>query len=175
MTPRPAPSHRRRFRVLGAAWLLAGALSAQALEAPTGKVVLTISGAPGQINDNGTASFDLAQLQTLPQHSFVTRAPWYPQPRKFSGVLVADLLAAAGAPTTGTVRASALNDYRVEMPAAELVRHGALVAHLLDDQPMAVREKGPLVIIFPFDDRPELRSAVHYSRAIWQLRSLELR
>ncbi len=40
---------------------------------------------------------------------------------------------------------------------------------------MSVREKGPLVIIYPFDDKPELRDAVHYSRAIWQLRSLELK
>jgi hypothetical protein len=40
---------------------------------------------------------------------------------------------------------------------------------------MPVREKGPLVIIFPFSDRPELRNAVQYSRAVWQLRSLELR
>ena len=175
MTPRLAPLHRRRLGALGAAWLLTGALPARALEAPAGKVVLTISGALGRTNDNGAASFDLALLQTLPQHSFTTRTPWYPQPRKFSGVLVAELLAAVGAASTGTVRALALNDYRVEMPAAELVRHGALVAHLLDDQPMTVREKGPLVIIFPFDDRPELRSAVHYSRAIWQLRSLELR
>jgi hypothetical protein len=38
-----------------------------------------------------------------------------------------------------------------------------------------VREKGPLVIIYPFDDQPELRSALRYSRAIWQLRSIEIR
>ena len=40
---------------------------------------------------------------------------------------------------------------------------------------MAVRDKGPLVIVYPFDDRPELRTALYYGRAIWQLRSLELR
>jgi hypothetical protein len=50
-----------------------------------------------------------------------------------------------------------------------------MVAYLLDDQPMPVREKGPLVIIFPFSDRPELRTAVHYSRAVWQLKGFELR
>ncbi|MDE2093839.1 MAG: hypothetical protein KGI87_08320 [Burkholderiales bacterium] len=73
------------------------------------------------------------------------------------------------------VRAVALNDYRVDIPIDDFARHGALLAYLLDDQPMAVRDKGPLVIIYPFDDRPELRTALHYSRAIWQLRSLELR
>lgn len=152
-----------------------GALPARALDAPTGKVLLTVRGPIAHANDGAAASFDLAMLQKLPQRSFSTRTPWYPQPRKFSGVLLRDLLAGVGAPPGATIKAVALNDYRVDIPSDDAVRHGALLAYLLDGQPMAVRDKGPLVIIYPFDDEPELRTAVHYSRAIWQLRSLELR
>jgi hypothetical protein len=151
--------HRRGFR--GSAWLAA-------------LVLLTVSGSLTQTNQDRSAAFDFAMLEKLPQTSFSTKTPWYPQPRKFSGVLLRDLLAALGAQAT-QVRAEALNDYRVDMPVDELVKHGALLAYLIDDKPMSVREKGPLLIIFPFDDKPELRTAVHYSRAIWQLRSLELR
>jgi len=167
----------RRFSSIAAAGLLAGliALPARALEAPAGKVVLTISGTLVHTNDNGSASFDQALLQALPQHSFSTRTPWYAQARKFSGVLLADLLAAVGAPASATIKAVALNDYRVDIPADDLTLNGAMLAYLLDDKPMSVREKGPLVIIYPFDDKPELRTAVHYSRAIWQLRTLELK
>jgi len=146
----------------------------RALDPPKGPVVLSITGALTRPNDNGAASFDLAQLAALPQHSFSTKTPWYPQPRKFTGVLIRDLLEAVGS-NAGTTRAVALNDYRADMPTDDLVKHGAMVAYLLDDQPMPVREKGPLVIIFPFSDRPELRTAVHYSRAVWQLKGLELR
>jgi len=89
-------------------------------------------------------------------------------------VLVRDLLDAVGSKAS-VARAVALNDYRADMPADELVNNGAMIAYLLDDRPMPVREKGPLVIIFPFSDRPELRTAVHYSRAVWQLKALELR
>lgn len=153
--------------------LLAGA-PAQALDAPKGPVLLSVTGALANTNDAGGASFDLALLAALPQHSFSTKTPWYPQPRKFTGVLVRDLLDAVGAKAS-TARALALNDYRADMPTDDLVKHGAMIAYLLDDQPMPVREKGPLVIIFPFSDRPELRTAVHYSRAVWQLKSLELR
>ena len=150
---------RRRW-LLTAASLCAGA--ARAFD--SGPVVLTV----GKIN------FTLAQLRALPQTSFATATPWYPTPRRFTGVLLRDLLAAVGAMPT-TIRAVALNDYRVDMPADELVRNGALIACLLDDEPMAVRDKGPLVIMFPFSDRAELRTAVHYGRAVWQLRSLDLR
>ena len=172
-------AHRRRFigtAAAGAVWLLGfAACSAHALDAPVGKVVLTVSGTLANANDNGSASFDLALLQTLPQHSFSTKTPWYAQPRKFTGVALRDLLAAVGAPPGATIKAIALNDYRVDIPVEDVQRHGAMLAYLLDDKPMSVREKGPLVVIYPFDDKPELRSAVHYSRAIWQLRSIELR
>jgi hypothetical protein len=169
------PSTGRRWlsaaAFLCAAWLHGNAL---ALDAPKGPVVLSISGGLIPPNDNGAVSFDMAQLAALPQHSFSTKTPWFPQPRKFTGVLFRDLMEAVRS-KAGTARAVALNDYRADIPTDDLIKHGAMVAYLLDDQPMPVREKGPLVIIFPFSDRPELRTAVHYSRAVWQLRSLELR
>jgi len=171
-------STRRRDAILSlvTAGLLGGlAAPAHALDAPSGKVVLTVSGSVANANDNGAASFDLTLLQQLPQTSFSTKTPWYAQPRKFSGVLLRDLLAGVGAVPGATIKAVALNDYRVDIPADDAARHGALLAYLLDGQPMSVREKGPLVIIYPFDDQPELRDAVHYSRAIWQLRSLEIK
>ena len=184
MTPRGAkiatmnrsnPGRRRFVAGLAAAALGGlGAVPARALDAPRGKVILTITGQLAHTNDGASAAFDLALLQQLPQHSFSTRTPWYPQARKFSGVLVSDLLAAVGA-QGGTLRAVALNDYRVDIPTEDATLHGALLAHLLDDAPMPVRERGPLVIIYPFDDQPELRTAVRYSRAIWQLRSLDVR
>jgi hypothetical protein len=172
--------HRRTsLRSRALPWLAGLALlcalgAARALDAPTGKVVLTVSGKLAGANAPDGANFDLAMLQKLPQNTFTTKTPWYAKPRKFTGVLLRDVLAAAGAPPSA-VNATALNDYRVEIPAEDVARGNAMLAYLLDDQPMAVREKGPLVIIYPFDDKPELRSAVHYSRAIWQLRSLEVR
>lgn len=167
----------RRPWLLATAALLGTVLlqgTALALDAPKGPVLLSVTGALSRPNDNGAASFDMALLAALPQHSFSTTTPWYPQPRKFTGVLVRDLLDAVGSKAS-VARAVALNDYRADIPADELVNNGALIAYLLDDRPMLVREKGPLVIIFPFSDRPELRTAVHYSRAVWQLKALELR
>ena len=148
---------------------------ALALDAPADKALLTVTGAVTKPNDHGAASFDLPLLRTLPQHTFTTRTPWYAQPRKFSGVLLRDLLATVGAAPGAALNAVALNDYRVEIPSVDIAQHGAMLAYLLDDEPMSVRQKGPLVIIYPFDERPELRTAVHYSRAIWQLRSLEIK
>lgn len=167
---------RRVWLIAGAAWGLAAGLpmGAHAQEAAAPKAILTIAGNVQKRAGTDTHEFDLAMLARLPQHSFVTKTPWYAQPRKFTGVLLKDLLAAVGG-SGQTLRAMALNDYRVEIPAEDWLQHGAMLAYLLDDKPMTVREKGPLVIIYPFDDKREVRTAVHYGRAVWQLRSLDLR
>lgn len=146
---------------------------AAALEAPQGPVVLTVSGRVRNPNDGGSAKFDMAMLAALPQHSFATRTPWYAQARRFTGPLLREVLKAAGASGTA-LRLIALNDYRVDMPFDDTQRHDVLLARLLDDQPMAVRDKGPLFVVYPFDTRPELRSAVYYSRSAWQLRTIEV-
>jgi hypothetical protein len=167
-----------RTRRMLAFGLAGGALAAStpavlALEKPRGAVVLTVSGRVARPNDGPHAVFDMAMLEQMPQVSFTTMTPWYAQPRKFTGPLLRDVLAAAGAQGT-TVRALALNDYRVDIPFADTQLHDVLLARLLDDKPMPVRDKGPLFIIYPFDSKPELRNAVYYSRSAWQLKAVEV-
>jgi hypothetical protein len=160
--------------------LIAGFIAAvmaapvSALDAPAGKVLLTVSGALQQRNTPDGAAFDQAMLEKLPQRSFSTKTPWYPEPRKFTGVLLRDLLAAVGA-RAKTIKAIALNDYLIDIPVDEALRHDLIVAYLLDDKPVPVREKGPLMLMYPFDSDSELRSALNYSRAVWQLKALELK
>ncbi len=178
----PHPPHRarptrpaRRACLRAAASLgLAAVLPARALERPLGPVVLTLTGRVRNANDGKHAQFDMAMLEALPQTSFVTRTPWYARERRFSGPLLRDVLAAAGAQGS-VLRLAALNDYRVDMPFEDTQRHDVILARLLDGRPMTVRDKGPLLVIYPFDDQAELRSMVYYSRSAWQLRTIEIR
>lgn len=170
---RDAPAGRRQFCLAAAATLAVWSGAARALDAPTGPVVLTITGRVGLPNAGDKALFDMPMLEHLPQHSFTTSTPWYSQARKFTGPLLRDVLAAAGARGT-TLRATALNDYRVDLPFDDVQRHGVLLARLLDDKPMSVRDKGPLFIIYPFDSDKALRSVVYFSRSAWQLKALEV-
>jgi hypothetical protein len=170
----PAPARRLALMVAGAIVFMA-AWPAAALDAPTGKVVLTVTGQITVRNIADAAQFDMAMLEKLPQTSFHTRTPWYPEPRKFTGVRLRDLLAALGAQGRTSVSAQALNDYRAVIPAEDWNDYDVLVAWHLDDAPMLVRDKGPLVIIYPFDAHAKLRSAVRYGRAVWQLKALDVR
>jgi hypothetical protein len=162
----------RRTLALG----LAGCLLAHAtlaLDPPAGPVVLTLSGKVGKPNAGDRVVFDMTMLERLPQHSFSARTPWYPQPRKFTGPLLRDVLAAAGAKGQ-MLKAVALNDYVVDIPFEDAQQHDVILARLLDDKPMPVREKGPLFIVYPFDSKPELRNAVYFSRSAWQLKAIQV-
>ena len=167
--------HRRCVLSL-AALPLAAPSRASALQAPDGPVVLTISGRLREPNRSTTAVFDMVMLAQLPQASFSTRTPWYAQARKFTGPLLRDVLAAAGSQGSrgSLLRLVALNDYRVDIPFDDAQRYDLLLARLLDDKPMPVRDKGPLFIIYPFDQHTALRNALYFSRCAWQLKAIEV-
>jgi len=145
--------------------------SAAPKPAVAGRVVLTISGDITGGGETRSLDLDMAALAALPQHSFTTRTPWYPEPVQFTGPLLRDVLTLAGA-RGEQLTAVALNDYKVDLPAADAKRWNVVIARLQDGKPMSVRQKGPLFIVYPFDDSDELRSERYYGRSAWQLRRL---
>ena len=144
-----------------------------ALDRPKGKVVLTVSGKIGIRNAGTAAEFDMDMLAALPQHSFSTKTPWYPEARKFTGPLLREVLAAVDAQGK-TLRAIALNEYKVDLPLGDALKFNLVLARLMDDKPMPVRDKGPLFIIYPFDADETLRNERYYSRSAWQLKAIDV-
>lgn len=165
-----------RRRLLGLSALMLYRSAAWALESPQGPVVLTVTGRLRTSNRDGGSVFDMGMLERLPQASIQTTTPWYGQSRRFTGPLLRDVVATAGGQLGPGVklRATALNDYMVEIPGEDVMRYDLVLARLLDDKPMPVRDKGPLFIVYPFSSHPELRNAVYYSRCAWQLKSIEI-
>jgi hypothetical protein len=162
----------RRF-LSRAAWLalLVTSCPVWALQAPDGPVVLTISGKVTNPNAGQTAAFSLRMIEALPQQTFKTRTPWYAQPVEFTGPLMRDVLAAAGAKGT-RITAIALNDYRTEIPFSDAAEETMILARLKDGKPMPVRDKGPLFIVYPYDTKPELQTQRYHNRSAWQLSRL---
>lgn len=153
--------------------LLAGGAPADDLPAPQGEVILTVGGAIASANAGGRAEFDLDLLRRLPATTITTSTIWTEGRPAFTGVPLQALLAAVGAEGT-VIRAIALNDYAIEIPASDAVPGGPLIAYARDGAPMSVRDKGPLWIVYPYDDDPAYRTEVIYARSIWQLRTIEI-
>jgi len=54
-------------------------------------------------------------------------------------------------------------------------RHPVIVAYKKNDEYMSLRQLGPLWVIFPFDDFPELQTEENRAASIWQLTHMELK
>jgi hypothetical protein len=147
--------------------------TAHALLPAKDRVVLTVSGKIATHNQGKLAVFDMAMLEALPQRTFTTLTPWENQPVKFSGPLLRDLLAAVKADGKN-IKATAINDYRINIPVEDSQLFDVIVATRMNDAPMPVRAKGPLFIVYPFDAKPELKSNKYYERSIWQLKAIEV-
>jgi hypothetical protein len=136
---------------------------------PVLRITGTLDGVPGR-----EAVFDLARLEAIGTARLVTRTAWTgAEPRHFSGVTLARLLAAVGA-QGDRLRAVALNDYAVTLPWEDAVRHGAFLATRLDGVPLRIRDRGPVWLLYPWTERPELDTPEFRERAIWQLAQIEI-
>ncbi|MFZ7092923.1 molybdopterin-dependent oxidoreductase [Primorskyibacter sp. 2E233] len=155
--------------VLGMA---ASAAAGSDLPHPEGPVVLRVFGALPNTNIDGEALFDLQMLRDLPSTEFETTTIWTDGVQHFGGVSLGTLLEALGI-NSGSLEASALNEYLIEIPLDDAVDDGALIAYEINGKEMSVRDKGPLWIVYPYDDNPEYRSEVYYARSIWQLDTIE--
>lgn len=153
----------------------ARAAEGSSLAAPTGKVILDVSGSIAVTNTpEGSAAFDRAMLAAMPRSAIETTTPWTEGAQRFEGVLLADLVARLGA--TGTrITARALNDYSYAFDLADAMSHGALIADHTNGKQMSVRERGPLWIVFPLDEMKGMTEVERHemqSRMVWQLKQI---
>jgi hypothetical protein len=146
---------------------LSGAF-AEDLAAPSGQVLLSVSGAISVTNDGDTARFDMEMLRDLGETSFTTITPWTEGQQTFTGVSLKALLDRLEV-DSGTLSATAVNDYAVDIPAADAVEDGPIVAYMRNGETMSVRDKGPLWVVYPYDAKEEYQAEVIFSRSIWQL------
>lgn len=151
------------------------AAGAQDAAKPAVEAILTVSGAISQKNAGGSGyPLDLAALDNLPQTEFTTSTIWTKGKITYKGVELKTLLDQLGAKGK-TLHMVAINDYAVDVPVTDAIAGGPILATRADGKPLSVREKGPIWLIYPFDAKPEYRSEVIYSRAIWQLKAIEVR
>ena len=146
---------------------------ADGLAAPTGDVVLHVTGKISKTNNGDAADFDMAMLEALAGRTTTTATPWYDATKTFSGPLGSALLDAVGASGT-SMKVVALNEYETEIPVSDFTQYPVILATKLDGEAMSVRDKGPIFVIYPFDEMPDLNNETYYGRSAWQVKSIEV-
>ncbi len=92
----------------------------------------------------------------------------------FEGVPASDVLRAVGAHGT-VVTATALDDYSIEIPVTDFARYRVLFALSMNGVELTARNRGPIWVVYPRDDFPELRDPTADARWIWQLVKIDIK
>lgn len=164
MTPSFSPLIRRVATLLFVAALSTGA----AVEAKSPALVL--SAGP---DAETTVEFTLEELAEIPQVTVVTLNEFTDAPVSYRGPLMRDVLAFLGLDDIEVVRVYAANDYYVDIPTSDFQRYSVILALEADGARLSRREKGPLWVMYPMSDHPELRDPVYNARLIWQVVRIE--
>ncbi|MDW5418048.1 hypothetical protein R6242_15895 [Iodobacter sp. CM08] len=131
------------------------------------KIILSVSAKSG-------SNFELDDdaLAKLPQKKMLVPTPWFSAEQTFEGPLLRDVLKLASI-QNGNIKLIALNDYAISIPASDAFQYDVIVARKRNGKLMTIRDKGPLFIMYPFQDHAELRVTEYFRRCSWQLRSIK--
>jgi len=125
-------------------------------------------------NGSGFIDFSRADLEALPQATIETSNDFIDGASVFRGPRAADVIDRVGRAGSIAVRLIAKNEYAIEISLDEIKMYQPILALEMDGKPLSVRDKGPIWLIYPMNDYPELKDPAYNGRLIWQLEMIEL-
>ncbi len=130
----------------------------------TGDVVLTVTDAT-----DAAVDWDLDTLAMLEQQQLTIVEPFIEEEHTYTGPLWADVLRASGIDLDAdhTIELVALDDYVAEIPTDAETLDRAVLAHLVDGDPIAIEDGGPIRLVYP-PDNPASENANNW---IWSIRT----
>ena len=106
-------------------------------------------GALRVIAADGTETvYTAADLEALPTYAIVTTTPWDPEPLRFEGVMLTDLLARHGL-TEVSIEVLAENDFVTQIEVEATATGDFMIATRVEGHPLSRRERGPLLFVVP--------------------------
>lgn len=166
----PAADSAPAYTIVNEATLTPG----DPVPAPADEVVLTVEGAIDTTNTNGQLDFDLETLEEIGVVEYtVEQDPYANRSVTYQGVLLEDVLAVAEMHADATMlHALAIDDYTVDIPV-DVTRWPVMIATREDGERIAVADKGPIKIVFPYSDF-DIDQATYNPMWVWHLRLLEV-
>jgi hypothetical protein len=123
---------------------------------------------------NGQVTLTRDEIAKLPQRELTEQPTSFPEPLKFKGPLLADVLTLAGA-TGGDITLSAADDYKVDITADDMKKFGPILAIEKDGVRMAPDDFGPFFVMWPFKEKPEIDIEAYQAKAIWSVVKIEVK
>jgi len=177
---------------LAAVLMCLGALPAHAdLKSPEGMVMLTVAGDITETNRgpqtsekwtifseleiffDRAAAFDVGMLEAMERVTIEGTIPETGEPATYTGPRLSALLKELGAEYKG-ITATALDKYTMEIPGEKIATHEPIIATRVNGEPFDLGGRGPLMIVFPKVDDPDLQKEL-VTLEVWALFYIEVK
>jgi hypothetical protein len=145
---------------------------ADTLELPTGPIVLRVAGNVTTANVETATVFDLKMLKSLGTVSFSSKTEWTDGTPTFTGVPLKALIEKVGASGT-EILAMAADGYAISIPMTDVDRYSILLVYAIDGQELDVADKGPLWVMYRWDQMSPKEIEDKSPNAVWQLQQLK--
>lgn len=149
----------------------ASPLKAETLSTPTERVVLLVDGNITEMNLGNAAIFDMPMLKALGSETFTSKTEWTEGEPTFIGVPLNKLIEKVGA-AGDEIIATAADGYAISVPMADLKRYSVLLVHSINGDDLDPNDKGPLWIMYRWDQMSPKEIKDKSPNAVWQLQQL---
>ena len=116
-----------------------------------------------------------SDLLALRQVTFRTRTEFTDGVVEFTGPLARDAIGPLDTAKATSLHLVAANDYSIDIPISDVLSYDVIFAMHANGKRLSIRDKGPVWLMYPLDDHPELQESVYNARLIWQLALVEIR
>lgn len=142
---------------------------------PTGKVIITVSGNISETNSDKGFELDMAMLEGIALSKYDGRDPWLGN-KKYSGVLVSDILKFAGADSKAVeVLIVAKDGKKVTLKAADVAKYPIMIATQDGGKAIGSGLGGPAKLVFPYASHPEVEKLYPKEDWCWYVVGIEVR
>lgn len=145
--------------------------AANTLGTPTGPVVLRVEGNVTTANVETATVFDLAMLKSLGTLTFSSETEWTEGTPTFTGVPLKALIEKVGASGT-EILAMAADGYAISIPFADIDHYTILLVYAIDGMELDPTDKGPLWVMYRWDQMSPKEIEDKSPNAVWQLEQL---
>lgn len=132
-----------------------------------------------RLPDGKVIGFTETQLRGMDWTAITTSSRWTEGVKRFEGPSLRAVLLASGLPEADlrqrSLSLSALNDFHIGVEGGDAWTYNPILARTVDGEPMRVRDKGPLWLVYPRDTHRELQNSLADERWIWQLSEITIR
>lgn len=143
------------------------------LAPPAGEVILEVSGNIRFTNGDDVAEFDREMINAIKVRTIQTNNHVVEEVVPYRGPILSEIIKSVGGKGS-VVRVYALDDYVAELRWVDIEKYQVILATHENGKQLTIADKGPLFVVFPFSDYPELQQDAFYNQSVWQVKAIEI-